>query len=335
MASILFIQTAFLGDVVLSTALVESWKLHNPKDQVDILVRKGNEQVFLNNPNVRNVLTWDKKKHKWKHWLHLLRTIRKTRYDQVFNLQRFATTGLLTVFSSARQTNGFQKNPFSIFFTRSVPHQIDPQQGLHEIQRNHLLIEPYTGPECAAPKLYVTNTYPPHPLLDVEGSFITLSPASVWFTKQFHLQGWVDLLLKVPDNLHVILLGAPSDKPLCEDLADKVKIIKPQKNIINLCGLTNVLESAAIMKSACMNYVNDSAPLHLASAVNAPVCAVFCSTIPGFGFGPLSEQSFVIETREVLNCRPCGLHGKMKCPEGHFRCATTIETEQLMSALKG
>jgi heptosyltransferase-2 len=79
------------------------------------------------------------------------------------------------------------------------------------------------------------------------------------------------------------------------------------------------------MKNAQMNYVNDSAPMHLASAVNAPVTAIFCSTIPAFGFTPLSDHSRVIETSEVLPCRPCGLHGYAKCPKGHFKCAETIE----------
>jgi heptosyltransferase-2 len=78
------------------------------------------------------------------------------------------------------------------------------------------------------------------------------------------------------------------------------------------------------MKYAEMNYVNDSAPMHLASAVNAPVTAYFCSTIPEFGFGPLSENSTVVQTTEKLPCRPCGLHGKRKCPEGHFKCADVL-----------
>jgi ADP-heptose:LPS heptosyltransferase len=53
------------------------------------------------------------------------------------------------------------------------------------------------------------------------------------------------------------------------------------------------------MKDAAMNYVNDSAPMHFASAVNAPVTAVYCSTIPAFGFGPLSDRS--IHRRDPSN----------------------------------
>ena len=87
------------------------------------------------------------------------------------------------------------------------------------------------------------------------------------------------------------------------------------------------------MQTAVMNYVNDSAPMHFASAVNAPVTAVYCSTIPAFGFGPLSDKHFIIETLEPLNCRPCGLHGYRACPLGHFHCAKKITDNQLLETL--
>jgi len=82
-----------------------------------------------------------------------------------------------------------------------------------------------------------------------------------------------------------------------------------------------------------MNYLNDSAPMHFASAVNAPVTAVYCSTIPGFGFGPLSDKKFILETKQLLDCRPCGLHGYKACPRGHFHCAWHIADEQLLATL--
>jgi len=73
--------------------------------------------------------------------------------------------------------------------------------------------------------------------------------------------------------------------------------------------------------------------MHFCSAVNAPVVAIYCSTIPAFGFGPLSTNSFVVETQSQLACRPCGLHGKKHCPLGHFNCAQTIENAQLIAPL--
>ena len=88
------------------------------------------------------------------------------------------------------------------------------------------------------------------------------------------------------------------------------------------------------MKGAVMNYVNDSAPMHFTYAMNAPVTAVYCSTVPDFGFGPLSDVSFIAQKDEPLYCRPCGLHGYQACPEKHFRCAFEIKDEHLIESLQ-
>ena len=108
----------------------------------------------------------------------------------------------------------------------------------------------------------------------------------------------------------------------------------PNQSFINLAGHLSFLDSTALMQSALMNYVNDSAPLHLCSATNSPVTAIFCSTIPEFGFGPLSEKSFVVQEQDNLVCRPCGLHGKKICPLGHFNCGQNINTNNLLEIFK-
>jgi heptosyltransferase-2 len=143
----------------------------------------------------------------------------------------------------------------------------------------------------------------------------------VWFTKEFPEEKWVELIDQLNPERNIFLMGGPSDVELCQ----RIKQESIHSNITILAGELNFLQSAALMKEARMNYVNDSGPLHLASAVNASVTAIFCSTIPEFGFGPLSDNSRVVQTREKLECRPCGLHGKKSCPEKHFKCAYTID----------
>jgi heptosyltransferase-2 len=115
------------------------------------------------------------------------------------------------------------------------------------------------------------------------------------------------------------LLGAAGDFALCEALR------AGRENVVNLAGKLSLLQSAALMRDAAMSYVNDSAPLHLASAMNAPTTCIFCSTVPAFGFGPLADNACIVEPAEPLECRPCGLHGFRKCPQQHFRCAKSID----------
>ena len=100
-------------------------------------------------------------------------------------------------------------------------------------------------------------------------------------------------------------------------------------NVFNLAGSLTYLESAALMQNAQRNFVNDSGPLHIASAMNAKVTAFFCSTTTSFGFGPLSTDAKVIESNEELTCKPCGIHGHKICPKGHYKCGNTIEFKQI------
>ncbi|MGI4740001.1 MAG: glycosyltransferase family 9 protein [Janthinobacterium lividum] len=325
----LLIQTAFIGDVILATALVEYLALHAPYAPLDVLVRRGNEGLLAGNPHIRRVLIWDKKNQKYPNLLRLLQQIRREEYHQVVTLQRFASTGFLTAFSGAPRRAGFAENPFSRFFTRRMPHVIG--DGTHEVARNlRLLPEGVSQPLPFRPRLYPTPTdeAAAAPYAAV-GEYLCLAPTSVWFTKQYPEEKWLALLAALPPHLPVYLLGGPPDTAACERLAQAAA----RPGLVNLSGRLSLLASAALMRGAVLNYVNDSAPLHLCSAVDAPVCAIFCSTVPAFGFGPLSTFSRVVEHPGPLACRPCGLHGHARCPLGHFRCALEIETAQLLAVL--
>ena len=330
MQKFLIIQTAFIGDVVLATALAEKLHQHFPDADIDFLVRKGNEALLKNHPFIGAVLVWNKQQNKYKNLFLKLKYIRSKKYDTIINVQRFAATGFLTAFSGAKKTIGFDKNPWSFLFTQKINHIISNESNpLHEVDRNQLLIESFTDKKAAKPRLYPSpGDYKKVRPLQVS-NYICIAPASVWFTKQFPVEKWISFIQKVPSSLTIYLLGAPSDFNLCET----IRLSANHAHIVNLAGQLNFLQSVALQQSAAMNYVNDSAPMHFASSVNAPVTAVYCSTVPSFGFGPLSDKSFIVQTTENLPCRPCGLHGKKECPLKHFKCALTITDEQLLETL--
>ena len=327
MQKILLIQTAFTGDVVLATALIEKIHQFYPTDQIDFLLRKGNEGLLKDHPFLHEVLIWDKKKDKLKNLFHLLKIIRRKKYDKVITLQRFASTGILTGFSGAKERIGFDKNPFSFLFTKKIMHHFD--KGAHEVERNNKLIEGFTNETFNKPKLYPTKENKQEILLYTQTLFVCMMPASVWFTKQYPEEKWLDLIDHFPEKYTIYLLGGNADTELCECIKEKTI----NKKVKVLAGKLNFLSSAALMKLAKMNYSNDSAPLHFASATDAPITAIFCSTIPEFGFYPVSEKSFIVQTDVKLDCKPCSLHGLKACPLGHFKCAYTIETQKLLQTV--
>ncbi len=323
--SFLVIQTAFIGDVILATALVEKIHQFYPNATIDFLLRKGNESLLTNHPFIREVIVFDKQ-NKYRNLFWLIRKIRKTKYEVMLNIQRFATTGIIALFSGCKTKVGFDKNPFSFFFTFKIEHQIGQT---HEIGRNQKLIEHLTDSKASMPRLYPSTSDYDSVMMYQTSSYYCIAPTSVWFTKQWPAEKWIELIqnnYKLVQSIY--LLGAPTDHIVCES----IRLASGISTVTNLAGKLSFLQSAALMRDAKMNFVNDSAPMHLASAMNAPVTVIYCSTVPSFGFGPLSSYSTVVETKEKLDCRPCGLHGFKDCPKGHFKCAQTIAIDSVANA---
>lgn len=331
MKKILVIQTAFIGDVILATGVVEKLHSHFPGAKIDFLLRKGNENLLEGHPFINEVIVWDKKYKKITNLAKIIKKIRSKKYGLLVNMHRFATSGIITAFSGAKCKVGFDKNPLSAFYTKKIPHVIGNKYNyLHEIERNDALISDITNKDKPWVKLYPSKKDYQAVEKYKKNPYICIAPTSVWFTKQYPATKWVDFLNLVDEDFTVYLIGGPGDHESCQEIIKSTM----NKKVNNLCGELNFLESAALMEGAFMNYANDSAPLHIASAVEAEVTAIFCSTVPHFGFGPLSSSSSIIETHKELSCRPCGLHGYKKCPEEHFDCAKTIKTEQLLEKIR-
>ncbi|HOM90811.1 MAG TPA: glycosyltransferase family 9 protein, partial [Bacteroidia bacterium] len=296
MHKILIVQTAYIGDVILATGLIESIHQAFPEAQIDFVLRKGNESLLKNHPFVNKLYIWDKKKNKFSNLIKLIGQIRKERFDLVVNLQRFFSTGLIALCAKSKNKRGYDKNPLSFCYHKKTEHFIGKN---HETYRNFSLIDDLKNIHYQKPHLYFTaeEIQKVQPLKSQP--FVCMAPGSVWFTKQLPIAKWAELILTISDNIKIYLIGAPVDAALCNE----IRLLSSHPKIEILCGKLTLTESAALMQHAEMNYVNDSAPLHLASAVNAPVTAFFCSTVPEFGFGPLSDKSVIKQVGE-MSCRP-------------------------------
>jgi lipopolysaccharide heptosyltransferase II len=328
--TILIIQTAFIGDTILASHFARAVKEQYPGSKIHFFLRKGNESVIQGLPTIEKTWIWDKKGGKTRNLLKLISELRKIDFDMVFNLHRHFNSGLVASLMKSPFKAGFRQNPMSFFYTRKINHQIPDPRGWHEVQRNLELI-----PDCKI----VDNSkiYKPElPLQDknfkkveayISEKFFVIAPASVWFTKAWSEEKYKELTQELVKLGRVYFIGAPGDKDLC----DRIRMNHPQT--VNLCGDLNLLDSAALMKTATRVFVNDSAPLHLASCVNAKTTAIFCSTVPQFGYTPLADDSVVIDVGNSLSCRPCGLHGHRSCPLGHFKCANDIEIQRVLSTI--
>ena len=157
-----------------------------------------------NHPYLNEVLIWNKKENKTKNLFNLINIIRKKKYDKVINVQRFFSTGLMTALSNAKEKIGFDKNPLSFLFDVKVKHVIGTKENpVHEVQRNLSLISHFTDGAPAKMKLY-----PSKEDFDKAGSilnsqlsianYVCVAPTSVWFTKQYPKEKWIEFLQEIP-----------------------------------------------------------------------------------------------------------------------------------------
>ncbi len=311
---ILIIQTAFLGDAILATSVAEELHYTFPDTQIFFLIKKGNENIFQHHPYLK-IWTHDKK-NKYYSLLHLLKKIRQEKIDVVVNLHRYLSSHLLTILSRAKIKLGY----YSIFhplYTHTAKHQL--KKGTHEIHRYHQIIQPLTLQEkIFSPKLYPSANLPQN--FSSNKDYVCLFPGSVWATKQLPPTKWIELIHRFSNNINIFLCGSISEHSLCEYILSKSN----RTNVFNIAGKYTLYELLSIIQKSKRVYSNDSAPLHIASALNVPVTAFFCSTVTDFGFYPLSSDSEVIEVQQ-LDCRPCGIHGYKQCPKHHFRCGLEID----------
>lgn len=327
---ILIIQTAFIGDVILGTSFIRQVRNSFPDSEIHFLLRKGNQKITENNPLISKTIIWNKSQ-KWKSLFRCIKEVRQEKYDIVFNIQRFFNSGLITTLSGAKTKIGFDKNPMSLFFTHKIKHMIPHTTAdsyLHEVERNQQLISPIKEQNLTRtrPELFFTDAEKEKVEAikkenNSEKPYIVMAPSSVWFTKQLQKKKWIELVKNLIDY-QIYCIGGPDDKEYIDS------IIPNQHHATNLCGKLSLTESAYLMQDAHKVMVNDSAPLHLASSVNAKTIAFFCSTVEEFGYGPLSENHSIISKK--LDCKPCGLHGKKDCPLGHFNCSEQVELNQVL-----
>jgi heptosyltransferase-2 len=319
--STLVIQTAFLGDVVLTTPLLTRLaSLHGP---VAVVVTPAAAGLLEGHPAVREVLPYDKRGHDagWGGLLRLGRGLRARRYERVYLPHRSLRSAALALLAGARERIGFAGAPGAWSYTRRVP----VPEG-HETERLAALAGPGPTPPASL-GLSVDDRAAAAAWLEqagITGRFIALAPGSVWATKRW--PGYADLAAGLPGS--VVVIGGPEDT----EAGRAIAAMSPDR-IYHAAGALSLRASAALIERAAVLVTNDSAPLHLAGAVRTPVVAIFGPTVPAFGFGPLGSDDRVVE-HPGLACRPCSRHGPMVCPLGHHRCMREISVGQVLEAVK-
>ena len=327
---VLIVRLSSLGDVVLATSAVERFAVAKPGERVDILTKPAFEEIFRDNPAVGEVLLWGADDSP----LAVAKRLRKRGYDHIIDLHDNLRTRALRFLVRGVKWSVYKKGSIRRRYAvaRRSPGSLD---GKHVVERYTDALAPLgIHGVITLPKLYPSkadeawaaeilkgkDSSPLHP--------VAFAPGAKWATKGWPKGKWADLLgvtLK-DEGVFPVMIGGVDERGLCADILAEGGIAG-----VNAAGEGSILQSAALIGACEALVTGDSAPLHIACAVDTPVVAIFGPTVRGFGFYPLGVDDRVVETE--LDCRPCSLHGDDSCPKGHFKCMESISPERVFDAL--
>jgi heptosyltransferase II len=330
--NILIIQTAFLGDVILTLPLAQVVKEFFAFSAIDMVVTPAAANVLSGHPSIRHIIQYDKRgvDRGIRGLLKLASRLRKEQYSLALVPHRSLRSALVALLAGIPIRVGFKKGAGQLLFTRRVAYNASA----HEIERNLSLLNgidigkyPFRRPTIhpSAQDASVVEAFLSESFKGPVPPLIAVAPGTVWNTKRWFKERFAELAGRfVADGYSVVLVGGRDDTDLCAEIAQK----GGTSMIADASGRLSLVQSAELIRRSRLLVCNDSAPLHLATAVGTPIVAIFGATVPEFGFGPVGKEDVVVETRG-LPCRPCAIHGGERCPIKTFECMDRITTERV------
>jgi heptosyltransferase-2 len=318
----LVIQTAFLGDVVLTTPLLSA--LADKFGPVDVVVTPDAATLLQGHPAVREVIRYDKKRREaglsglWRMGAQL----RTRRYARAYLPHRSWRSAVLALLARVPERTGFADSPAAITYTTRVTRASTG----HEVERLLALAGRRTR---AVPPVSLALTAEDEAAADrwlaergVPNGFTAIAPGSIWGTKRWPYYPALAAALDGP----LVLVGGSQDAALAAEV-----VAAAPGRVWSGAGELSLRVSAAVIGRARVLITNDSAPMHLATAVGTPLVAIFGPTVPEQGFGPRGARSLALG-HAGLRCRPCSSHGPHVCPLGHHRCMRELPVETVAEA---
>jgi heptosyltransferase II len=330
---ILIIQTAFLGDAVLTLPAIQKLKEKFPNAHISILCIPSTKDLFNSSPSIQECIVYDKRgeQKSFSSFFKLIMQIRGRKYSRVFSFHRSYRSAIISCLLGADDTVGFDTSNFKFLYKRLIKYS----ENHHEVERNLELIgenikneewkiipEIKDTPETEQKIEQITQKFG-------KKNIVAIAPGSVWETKIYPKKYYLELIkYLVSINYFVVLIGGKDDEQLCMEFENEFLNVTK-----SLAGKLSSVESIFFLKKCKLLISNDSAPTHLGMAADIPVLTIYCSTIPSFGFYPYNKKSEFLSFDE-LECKPCGIHGHKICPIKTFDCGNRLLPSDVISRVK-
>lgn len=320
-SKILVIKLRGIGDVVLSTIVLENLKHNFPKAQIDFLCEAPSKPGLEGLSQLNNIYLLPRQllKRAYLYW-----TIRKQNYDLVVDLFSNPTTAQITALSGAKYRAGFpypgRKWAYNLFgplerdryhsavlhleFLKKIDLEIISENLYFYVSKND--------------NLFVDNWLTQKALLDK--SFFGISPSGGWSSKKCEPEKFVEIAESIYQKykLPALVLWGP------EDFKDASIIHEKLGNKSYIAPITNIRQMAGFISKCLFMIANDSGPMHISTAIGTPVLSIHGPTNP-LHQGPFGSKHEWINLSE-LDCIMCNL---LECPKNQ-ECFKDLPINRIM-----
>ncbi|SFM05459.1 glycosyltransferase family 9 protein [Pelosinus propionicus] len=317
---ILYINLAFIGDLVLSTPTVRALRNKYPDAVIDMLVVPWSAQVVGGNPYADHVYIYDKKgiHRSIKNLWHLIFSLRSQKYDLVI-AANFAVRGaMLAKAIGARYRVGYDAQHAGIFLTHTVSSKRTSVK--HETENQLEVLKPLDINTTDFSLAYRHNPVDVESMqkkvsLSSERPIVVICPFGRHPLNSWKIEGYIDVLRSLSAIANCYLIGGKAE-------AEKLEEINQESGgcVQVLAGTLTINELAAFLALSNLVITVDTGPMHIASAVGVPILALFGRSDSRV-WGPRAARDRILKMD--LECVPCIVPRECQ----HHRCMRELKSD--------
>jgi heptosyltransferase-3 len=324
-SKILVIKLRAIGDVLLSTVVLENLRCAFPSATIDFLTESASRDVLSGNPMIDDLVVFSPKKDSA---VGLIAAVRRRKYDLVIDLFANPRSAIVTALSGARYRVGF---PFG--WRKYCYNILAPARGgeVHNTEFNLEALQVIGVPIVGANIRFLLDpaaeefaeSFFRNEGLD-SAKVVAMNPGGGWYTKRWPIPKFAQLgdVLARELGVGVLIVWGPGE---LED-ANRLQSLMRERSLI--IPFTNLKQLASVLKRVSLFVTNDSGPMHIAAAVGTPVLAIFGPTNPKLQ-GPVGEQHVVVRNENLI-CLGCNY---TRCPIG-IPCMEQLSVEEVMEGVR-
>ena len=327
MKDILVIRLSAIGDVLLTTPVLARLKKLYGGARIHFLVKEKYADFIAASPHADDVILWKDGEGIFdvKNKIAAL----GIRFDLLLDLQSNLKSRMLSLLIPANLKRHYRKP----YLNRLLLVYLKKNRYTEKKKISERYLEAIQDLDAGplTEKVSLKRGKLLKPLQRFAEGAILIAPGARWATKRWPGEYFVSLASKILEKhstKKIIWLGGPDEKELFDFLAKHPYLVRHTKRMLFLADQLDVPQMAALADAVEVIVCNDSGLMHLLSAAETPLVALFLSTVEEFGFYPLGKNTEVLAARDIA-CRPCNHKGLPECPKKHFRCARELTADQV------